>query len=103
MAMQSADGSKSILTVGSDGSVTAGDAATAYGSFSGDDFTSAKGDKISIGDDGTVTWTTAGKATPLGKYDNLGSAKKAGALAVAFYVSPPAAPKPAGKTPKPKK
>ncbi|MDB4941791.1 MAG: hypothetical protein JWP97_1325 [Labilithrix sp.] len=103
MTLQNADGSKSLLNVGGDGAVTAGESATAYGSFSGDDLTLAKGDKVSVGDDGTVSWTSgAGKAATLGKFENLGGAKRAGALAVAFVVAPPAAEKaaaPAGKKP----
>lgn len=93
MAMQNADG-KDLLKVGSDGAVTT-DAGTAYGSFTGDELTLAKGDKVSVGDDGAVTMTTAGKAAPLGKFENLGAAKKAAALAVAFVNAPPAAEKPA--------
>jgi hypothetical protein len=92
MALQSPDG-KGLLTVGSDGAVTAGEAATAYGSFTGDELNLAKGDKLAIADDGTVTMTTGGKAAPLGKYENLGSAKRAGLLAVAFVAAPPAAEK----------
>ncbi len=98
MAMQNADG-KDLLKVGSDGAVTT-DSGAAYGSFSGDDLTLAKGDKVSIGDDGAVTMTTGTKAAPLGKFENLGAAKKAAALAVAFLNAPPAAEKaakPAGK------
>ncbi len=107
MAMQNADG-KDLLKVGSDGAVTT-DSGAAYGSFSGDDLTLAKGDKVSIGDDGAVTMTTGTKAAPLGKFENLGAAKKAAALAVAFLNAPPAAEKaakPAGKPagkPAPKK
>jgi hypothetical protein len=93
MAMQSPDG-KDLLKVGSDGAVTT-DGGTAYGSFSGDELTLAKGDKVSVGDDGAVTMTTGGKAAPLGKFENLGAAKKAAALAVAFLNAPPAAEKPA--------
>ena len=109
-AMQSADG-KDLLKVGSDGAVTS-DGGAAYGSFAGDELTLAKGDKVSVGDDGTVTMTTGGKAAPLGKFENLGAAKKAAALAVAFISAPPAAApaatpaKPAGKPagkPAPKK
>ncbi len=105
MALQNADGSKSLLTVSSEGAVTA-DSGGAYGSFTGDELTLAKGDKLSLGDDGTVNMTTGGKAAPLGKFDNLGGAKRAGLLAVAFIVAPPAAEKPAAKPagkPKPKK
>jgi len=93
MAMQNADG-KDLLKVGSDGAVTT-DSGAAYGSFTGDELTLAKGDKVSVGDDGAVTMTTAGKAAPLGKFENLGAAKKAAALAVAFLNAPPAAEKPA--------
>ncbi len=95
MAMQNADG-KDLLKVGSDGAVTT-DSGAAYGSFTGDELTLAKGDKVSVGDDGAVTMTTAGKAAPLGKFENLGAAKKAAALAVAFLNAPPAAEKPAAK------
>ena len=59
MAMQSPDG-KDLLKVGSDGAVTT-EGGTAYGSFSGDELTLAKGDKVSVGDDGAVTMTTGGK------------------------------------------
>jgi hypothetical protein len=99
MAMQNADG-KDLLKVGSDGAVTT-DGGTAYGSFTGDELTLAKGDKVSVGDDGTVTMTTAGKAAPLGKFENLGAAKKAAALAVAFISAPPPAEKPAAAGAKP--
>ena len=92
MALQNADG-KAVLTVGSDGAVTADGAA--YGSFAGDELTLAKGDKVGIGDDGTITMTTGGKAAALGKFENVGAAKRASVLAVAFVVAPPAAGKPA--------
>jgi hypothetical protein len=97
MALQSPDG-KNLLTVAGDGAVTAGEGA-AYGSFTGDELTFAKGDKLAIGDDGAVTMTTAGKGAPLGKFENLGSAKRAAILAVAFIAAPPAAEKPAAATP----
>jgi hypothetical protein len=94
MALQNADGSKPLLTVGSDGAVAA-DGGGAYGSFTGDELTLAKGDKVGIGDDGTITWTTGGKPAPLGKFENVAAAKRAAVLAVAFVVAPPAAEKPA--------
>jgi hypothetical protein len=96
LALQSPDG-KSLLTVGNDGAVTAGDAA--YGSFAGDELTLAKGDKLALGDDGTLTWTSAGKGTPLGKFDGVGSAKRSAVLAAAFVLAPPAADKPAAAKP----
>lgn len=104
MALHNADGSKPVLNVGSEGAVTV-EGGGAYGSFTGDELTLAKGDKLGIADDGTVNMTTAGKAAPLGKYENLGAAKRAGILAVAFIVAPPAAEKPVAKPtgkPKPK-
>jgi len=91
MTLQSPDGGKTFLTVGSDGAVTTGDGGS-YGSFSGDDLTMAKGDKLTLGDDGTITMTTGGKAAPLGKFDGAGSAKRAVVLATAFVLAPPAAP-----------
>jgi hypothetical protein len=94
MALQNADG-KALLTVGSDGAVTAGDGGAAYGKFDGDDLTLAKGDKLAIGDDGTLTMTTGGKGAPLGKFDGIGTAKRAAILAAAFVIAPPAAEKPA--------
>jgi hypothetical protein len=109
MSLLSPEG-KGLLTVGSDGAVTADGAP--YGSFSGDELTLAKGDKAGIGDDGAVTWTTAGKPAPLGKFENVGAAKRAAVLTVAFVVAPPTAPaaaatpaaKPAAKPkPAPKK
>ena len=105
MTLQSPDGGKTFLTVGSDGAITTGDGGS-YGKFDGDDLTTAKGDKLSMGDDGTLTWTSGGKATPLGKFDGAGGAKRSAVLAAAYVVSPPAAEKPAGKPagkPKPKK
>jgi hypothetical protein len=94
MALQSPDGGKTFLTVGSDGAVTTGEGG-AYGSFSGDDLTMTKGDKLSLGDDGTLTMTTGGKAAPLGKFDGAGTAKRSAVLAAAFVIAPPAAEKPA--------
>ncbi len=92
MTLQSPDGGKTFLTVGSDGAVTTG-SGDSYGSFAGDDLTMAKGDKLTLGDDGTITMTTAGKAAPLGKFDGAGSAKRAVVLATAFVLAPPAADK----------
>lgn len=94
MALQTADGGKSLLTVGSDGAVTTGDGGS-YGSFTGDELTMAKGDKLTLGDDGTLTMTSGGKAAPLGKFDGAGSAKRSAVLAAAFVLAPPAAAKPA--------
>jgi hypothetical protein len=91
MTLQSPDGGKTFLTVGSDGAVTTG-SGDSYGSFAGDDLTMAKGDKLTLGDDGTITMTTGGKAAPLGKFDGAGSAKRAIVLATAFVLAPPAAP-----------
>jgi len=96
MTLQSPDGGKTFLTVGSDGAVTTGDGGS-YGSFSGDDLTMAKGDKLTLGDDGTLTMTTGGKAAPLGKFDGAGTAKRAVVLASAFVLAPPAAPAAAAK------
>ncbi len=92
MTLQSPDGGKTFLTVGSDGAVTTG-SGDSYGSFAGDDLTMAKGDKLTLGDDGTITMTTGGKAAPLGKVDGAGSAKRAIVLATAFVLAPPAADK----------
>lgn len=94
MALQSPDGGKSFLTVGSDGAVTTGDGGN-YGSFSGDELTMTKGDKLTLADDGTLTMTSAGKAAPLGKFDGAGTAKRSAVLAAAFVLAPPAAEKPA--------
>ena len=54
---------------------------------------------FTLGDDGTLTMTSGGKAAPLGKFDGAGSAKRAVVLATAFVLAPPAAPAaaPAGK------
>jgi hypothetical protein len=90
MALQSPDGGKTFLTVGSDGAVTTSDGAS-YGSFAGDDLTMAKGDKLTLADDGTLTMTSGGKAAPLGKFDGAGSAKRSAVLAAAFVIAPPAA------------
>ena len=94
MTLQSPDGGKTFLTVGSDGAVTTADGAS-YGSFAGDDLTMAKGDKLTLADDGTLTMTSGGKAAPLGKFDGAGTAKRSAVLAAAFVLSPPAAPAPA--------
>lgn len=92
MALQNPEG-KSLLTVGSDGAVAA-DGGANYGSFSGDELTLAKGDKVGMADDGTVTMTAAGgKSSVLGKFENAGSSKRAAVLAVAVFVAPPAADK----------
>jgi hypothetical protein len=95
MALQSPDGGKTFLTVGSDGAVTTSDGGS-YGSFAGDELTIAKGgDKLTLADDGTLTMTSAGKAAPLGKFDGAGTAKRSAVLAAAFVLAPPAAEKPA--------
>lgn len=94
MALQSPDGGKSFLNVGSDGAVTTSDGGS-YGSFAGDELTMAKGDKLTLADDGVLTMTTAGKAAPLGKFDGAGKAKRSAVLAAAFILAPPAAEKPA--------
>ena len=94
MTLQSPDGGKTFLTVGSDGAVTTADGAS-YGSFAGDDLTMAKGDKLTLADDDTLTMTSGGKAAPLGKFDGAGTAKRSAVLAAAFVLSPPAAPAPA--------
>jgi hypothetical protein len=98
MALQSPDGGKTFLTVGSDGAVTTGDGGS-YGSFAGDELTMAKGDKLTLADDGTLTMTSAGKAAPLGKFDGAGTAKRSAVLAAAFVLAPPAAEKPAAAKP----
>ncbi len=95
MALQSPDGAKSLLSVGSDGAVTTGDGGS-YGSFSGDELTMTKGDKLTLGDDGMLTMTSAGKTAPLGKFDGASTAKRSAVLAAAFVLAPPAAAKPAG-------
>jgi hypothetical protein len=91
MTLQSPDGGKTFLTVGSDGAITTSDGAS-YGSFAGDDLTMAKGDKLTLADDGTLTMTSGGKAAPLGKFDGAGTAKRSAVLAAAFVLAPPAAP-----------
>jgi hypothetical protein len=96
MTLQSPDGGKTFLTVGSDGAVTTSDGGS-FGSFAGDELTMAKGDKLSLGDDGTLTMTSGGKAAPLGKFDGAGTAKRSAVLAAAFVLAPPAAEKPAAK------
>lgn len=93
MKLESPDG-KTLLAVEKD-AVNTGDGA-AYGTFSGDELTITKaGDKVALGDDGTLTWTAAGKATPLGKFEGAANAKRAAVLAAAIVVAPPAAEKPA--------
>ncbi len=100
MALQNSEG-KSLLTVGSDGAVAA-DGGAAYGSFTGDELTLAKGDKVGMADDGTVTMTAAGgKSSVLGKFENAASSKRAAVLAVAVFVAPPAAEKAAKPAAKP--
>jgi hypothetical protein len=98
MTLQSPDGGKTFLTVGSDGAVTTGDGGN-YGTFAGDELTMTKGDKLALGDDGTLTMTSAGKAAPLGKFDGAGTAKRSAVLAAAFVLAPPAADKPAPAAP----
>ena len=91
--LESPDG-KTLLAVEKD-AVNTADAA-AYGTFSGDELTITKsGDKLALGDDGTLTWTAGGKANSLGKFEGAGNAKRAAVLAAAFVVAPPAADKPA--------
>lgn len=95
MKLESPDG-KTLLAVEKD-AVNTGDGA-AYGTFSGDELTITKaGDKVSLGDDGTLTWTAGGKANSLGKFEGAGNAKRAAVLAAAIVVAPPAADKPADK------
>jgi hypothetical protein len=97
MTLQSPDGGKTFLTVGSDGAVTTGDGGS-FGSFAGDELTMAKGDKLTLADDGTLTMTSGGKAAPLGKFDGAGTAKRSAVLAAAFVLAPPAPEKPVAKT-----
>jgi hypothetical protein len=61
----------------------------------------AKGDKLTLADDGTLTMTSGGKAAPLGKFDGAGTAKRSAVLAAAFVLAPPAADKPAATPAKP--
>jgi hypothetical protein len=76
---------KALFTVGADGSL-AGDGLEKKASFSGDDLTGDEGVKISIADDGTVSFTgPKGKTKKIGKIDNVGSAKRAAAIVVAYH------------------
>jgi hypothetical protein len=98
MKLESSDG-KAVLSVGNDGGVTTSEGVS-YGSFSGDELTIVKnGDKLALGDDGTLTLTAGGTPSPLGKFENAGTAKRSAVLAAAFVLAPPTADKaaPAGK------
>lgn len=94
MELQDKDG-KGLLKVDGDGNVTQSGDSSAYGKFEGDDLTMNDTSKLSVGDE--IAQTDAkGKKTVLGKSEGLGSAKKAGALVVAFNIwgaKPPPAPK----------
>jgi hypothetical protein len=76
---------KALFAVGPDGSLS-GDGLEKKASFSGDDLTGDDGVKISIADDGTVSFTgPKGKTKKIGKIDSVGSAKRAAAIVVAFH------------------
>ncbi len=76
---------KALFSVGTDGSLS-GDGLEKKASFSGDDLTGDEGVKISIADDGTVSFTgPKGKTKKIGKIDNVGSAKRAAAIVVAYH------------------
>ncbi|MBX3186234.1 MAG: hypothetical protein KF819_04430 [Labilithrix sp.] len=88
MTLESADG-KPALSVGNDGAVTTADGIS-YGSFAGDELTIVKsGDKLALGDDGTLTLTASGTPSALGKFENAGTAKRSAVLAAAFVIAPP--------------
>jgi hypothetical protein len=75
---------KALFTVGADGSLS-GDGLGRKASFTGDDLTGDDGAKISIADDGTVSFTgPKGKTKKVGKIDNVGSAKRAATIVVAY-------------------
>lgn len=84
--VQDKDG-KALLTVSGDAVNTPG--GTSVANFQGDDLVSAKGDKLSMKDDGSLTWTAGGKDTPAGKAEGGASAKRATLLAAWFVLSPP--------------
>jgi hypothetical protein len=98
--VQDKDG-KAVLSVSGDAVNTP--SGTSVANFQGDDLVGAKGDKLSMKDDGTLTWTSGGKDSPAGKAEGASSAKRATLLAAWFVLSPPPAPekaapaKPAGK------
>jgi hypothetical protein len=95
--VQDASG-KTLATVSGDAIKTASGAD--WASFQGDDLVLAKGDKLSLADDGVLTWTAGGKGTPAGKADGVGAAKKATLIAAAWVISPPPAEKAAKTAPK---
>lgn len=84
--VQDKDG-KALLTVSGDAVNTP--AGTSVANFQGDDLVGAKGDKLSMKDDGSLTWTAGGKDTPAGKAEGGAAAKRATLLAAWFVLSPP--------------
>lgn len=79
---------KALVTLGTDGSLS-GDNLKPGAKVSGDEVVADDGSKVSVGDDGTVTVQDgAGKPQQVGKFDNVGSAKKTAALVVVAWMMP---------------
>jgi hypothetical protein len=88
---------KALVTLGTDGALS-GDNLKAGAKVSGDDVVADDGSKVTVGDDGTVTVQDgAGKPHAVGKFDNVGTAKKTAALIVMAWMMPHGAAAPAGK------
>lgn len=79
---------KALVTLGSDGALS-GDNLKSGAKVSGDDVVADDGSKVTIADDGTVTVQDgAGKPQQVGKFENVGSAKKTAALIVVAWMMP---------------
>lgn len=86
---------KALVTLGTDGAL-AGEGLKAGAKMSGDDVVAEDGSKVTVGDDGTVTVQDgAKKPEQVGKFENVGSAKKTAALIVVAWMMPKAAAAPA--------
>lgn len=83
--MQDKDGKSVAMIAGDKVTSPSGDAVA---TFQGDDLVGANGDKLSMGADGTLTWTSGGKDTKVGKVEKAGDAKRAAMLAAWTVLAP---------------
>lgn len=71
--------------------------------FSGEnELTNLNGDKLTLGDNGALTWTASGKESTVGKVDGAGSAKRATLVGAWMVLFPPPSDKPTESEPAPK-
>lgn len=100
------DTGATVVTVSVDGSLVGSAFKSGLYKFQGDELAVENGDKVAMGDDGTVKVTKAGKEEVLGKFEGATPATKRAALVV-FAMMVTDAPKPAAakgapaKDPKP--